>query len=128
MSKPGKLSRRERQIMDVIYRLQEASAKEIMDNMDDPPGYSSVRTLIRKLEEKGHVKHRESGLKYVYSPIIESKTASRTALSNIVRTFFGDSPAQAVNSLLDMSLDKISQEELQQLEKMIKDKKKSKQK
>lgn len=125
MSKASKLSRRERQIMDVIYRLQEASAKEVMDNMEDPPSYSSVRTLLRKLVEKGHVNHKESGLKYVYFPVVESKVASRSALSNIVKTFFGDSPALAVNSLLDMSIDKISDEELKALEQLIKARKKS---
>lgn len=125
MSKASKLSRRERQIMDVIYRLQEASAKEVMDNMEDPPSYSSVRTLLRKLVEKGHVNHKESGLKYVYFPVIESKVASRSALSNIVKTFFGDSPALAVNSLLDMSIDKISDDELKALEQLIKARKKS---
>lgn len=126
MTKASKLSRRERQIMDVIYRLREASAKEVMDNMEDPPSYSSVRTLLRKLVEKGHVELREEGLKYVYFPVVGTRAASRSALSNIVKTFFGDSPALAVNSLLDMSLDDISDEELQKLEQMIQAKKKTK--
>lgn len=124
MTKASKLSRRERQIMDVIYRLGEASAKEVMTGMEDPPSYSSVRTLLRKLIEKGHISHRESGLKYVYYPLIEGKTASRSALKNIVKTFFSDSPVLAVNSLLDMG--KISKDELQQLETLIQEKKKKK--
>ncbi|PCJ23301.1 MAG: CopY family transcriptional regulator [SAR86 cluster bacterium] len=125
MTKASKLSRRERQMMDIIYRLEEASAKEVQDNLEDPPSYSSVRTLLRKLVEKGHISHRESGLKYVYYPLVARKAASRTALSNIVKTFFSDSPLLAVNSLLDMSNTDISDEELKQLEKLIKDKKKA---
>ncbi len=125
MTKASKLSRRERQMMDIIYRLEEASAKQVMDNMEDPPSYSSVRTLLRKLVEKGHISHRESGLKYVYYPLIAHKAASKSALSNIVKTFFSDSPLLAVNSLLDLSNEDISDEELQQLEKLIQEKKKA---
>jgi BlaI family transcriptional regulator, penicillinase repressor len=125
MTKASKLSRRERQMMDIIYRLEEASAKQVMDNMEDPPSYSSVRTLLRKLVEKGHISHRESGLKYVYYPLIAHKAASESALSNIVKTFFSDSPLLAVNSLLDLSNEDISDEELQQLEKLIQEKKKA---
>ena len=125
MTKASKLSRRERQMMDIIYRLEEASAKQVMDNLEDPPSYSSVRTLLRKLVEKGHISHRESGLKYVYFPLVERKVASKSALSNIVKTFFSDSPLLAVNSLLDLSNEDISDEELQQLEKLIQEKKKA---
>lgn len=123
MTKANKLSRRERQMMDIIYRLGEASAKQVMENLDDPPSYSSVRTLLRKLVEKGHIAHRECGLKYVYYPLVERQVASRSALSNIVKTFFDDSPLRAVNSLLDMSNDDISEEELEQLSQLIKQKK-----
>lgn len=125
MTKASKLSRRERQIMDIIYRLEEASAKDVLDNLEDPPSYSSVRTLLRKLVEKGHIDHRESGLKYVYYPLVARKAASKSALSNIVKTFFSDSPLLAVNSLLDLSNGNISDEELQQLEKLIREKKKA---
>ncbi|MDP1931436.1 MAG: BlaI/MecI/CopY family transcriptional regulator [Gammaproteobacteria bacterium] len=119
------LSRRERQIMDVIYRMNEASAKEVMEALDDAPSYSSVRTLLGKLVEKGHIAHRESGLKYVYYPLVERQEASVSALSNVVKTFFGDSPFLAVNSLLDMSAGEISDEELERLNKLIQAKKKS---
>lgn len=113
-------------MMDIIYRLGEASAKDVLDNLEDPPSYSSVRTLLRKLVEKGHIKHRESGLKYVYYPIVERQAASKSALTNIVKTFFSDSPLLAVNSLLDLSSEEISDEELQELEKLIQEKKKAK--
>lgn len=123
MSKASKLSRRERQMMDIIYRLGEASAKDVMENLEDPPSYSSVRTLLRKLVEKGHVDHRESGLKYVYYPLVERKVASKFALSNLVTTFFSGSPLQAVNSLLDMDSNEISDEELEHLQALILEKK-----
>lgn len=125
MTRPEKLSRRERQIMDILYSLGEASAKDVQDNLDDPLSDSSVRTFLRKLEEKGHITHRESGLKYVYRPVIEREQASASALSSLVSTFFGDSPVRAVNSLLDMSMEDISEDDIAALEKLIKEKKKS---
>ena len=125
MTKASKLSRRERQIMDVLYRLGEASAKDVMENLEDSLNYSSVRTFLRKMEEKGHIKHRECGKKYLYAPVVNREKASSTALANLVKTFFADSPVSAVNSLLDMSLDDISQEEISELERLIEQKKKS---
>lgn len=119
MTRPDQLSRRERQIMDILYRLGKASAKDVMENMDDAPSYSSVRTLLGKLVEKGHADHRESGLKYVYFPLIAREKASRSALGNVVKTFFDDSPYLAVNSLLDMSINELSDQELDQLKAMI---------
>ncbi|MEX1197375.1 MAG: BlaI/MecI/CopY family transcriptional regulator [Pseudohongiellaceae bacterium] len=123
MNLPDPLSRRERQIMNVLYRLEQASAKEVMENLEDAPSYSSVRTLLGKLEEKGHIDHRESGLKYVYFPLVARREASRSALSNVVRTFFRGSPVMAVNSLLDMSLEDLSRSELDELSRMIEEKK-----
>jgi len=120
------LSRRERQIMDILYRLERASAKEVMEQMEDAPGYSSVRTLLRKLLEKGHIDHIEEGMRYVYFPLVERKQASRSALSNVVTTFFGDSPYLAVNSLLDMSIHELSDDELERLDQLIQAKKKNK--
>lgn len=117
------LSRRERQIMDILYRLEQASAKDVMEQMEDAPSYSSVRTLLGKLVEKGHIDHRESGMKYVYFPLIEREQASQSALSNVVKTFFSDSPYLAVNSLLDMSIHQLSDDELEQLNQMIQAKK-----
>ncbi len=119
MTRPDQLSRRERQIMDILYRLGKASAKDVMENMDDAPGYSSVRTLLGKLVEKGHADHRESGLKYVYFPLVAHEKASRSALGNVVKTFFDDSPYLAVNSLLDMSINDLTEQELDQLKAMI---------
>lgn len=123
MTKPNKLSRRERQIMDILYRLEEASAKDVMVEMEDAPSYSSVRTLIGKLVEKGHVAHRESGLKYVYYPLQTREKASKSALNHLLQTFFDDSPLRAVNSLLDMSARTLSDEELQELADIIETKK-----
>lgn len=125
MAKVTQLSRRERQIMDVIYRMNEATAKEVMEALEDAPSYSSVRTLLGKLVEKGHVAHRESGLKYVYYPLVKREAASVSALSNVVKTFFSDSPFLAVNSLLNMSDGDISDEELERLNKLIQAKKKN---
>ncbi len=123
MSQHSPLSRRERQIMDILYRLEQASAKEVMESMDDAPGYSSVRTLLGKLVEKGHVAFRESGVRYIYHPVVAREKASRHALGNLVRTFFDDSPLMAVNSLLDMSMENLSDSELEELNRMIQAKK-----
>ena len=123
MNAPGKLSRRERQIMDILYRLEKASAREVMANMEDDLSDSSVRTFLRKLEEKGQVGHLESGLKFIYYPLIERKQASVSALTNVVKTFFADSPALAVNSLLDITGSTVTDEELDKLEELIREKK-----
>jgi BlaI family penicillinase repressor len=119
MTQADQLSRRERQIMDILYRLGEASVKDVLENMEDAPSYSSVRTLITKLVEKGHVDLRESGLKYVYSPLVAREEASQSALTNVVKTFFGDSPYLAVNTLLDMSIQDLSDDELEQINELI---------
>lgn len=124
MTRPDQLSRRERQIMDVIYQLGEASARDVMETMSDAPSYSSVRTLLRKLMEKGHIAFRESGPKYVYYPQVGRESASQSALSRVVKTFFSDSPYLAVNSLLDMASQDLSEEELKQLDAMIQKKRK----
>lgn len=119
MVEAAKLSRRERQIMDILYRLESANAKEVMENLADAPTYSTVRTILQKLLDKGHISYHEKGLKYVYYPLVDHKKASKTALQNIVRTFFQDSPVLAVNSLLGMSKDKISDEDIEELTKLI---------
>lgn len=126
MTKPDQLSRRERQIMDVLYQLEQASAKEVMESIEDAPSYSSVRTLLGKLVEKEHIAYKESGLKYVYFPLVERKAASKSALSNVVKTFFDNSPFMAVNSLLDMSINKLSDDDLDRLERLIQEKKNAK--
>ena len=96
------LTRRERQIMDALHELgDEASAEEIRVKLPDPPSYSAVRAMLAKLEAKGTIRHKEKGLKYVYSPTTPRATARRSALQRLVRVFFGGSTGDAVNALLD---------------------------
>jgi predicted transcriptional regulator len=113
------LSRRERQIMDVVYRLGQVTAAEVLENMPDPPGYSAVRTMLRLLEEKGYLKHDQEGPRYVYLPTISRDRARQSALKQVVQTFFGNSTEQAVAALLDMSKAKMSDEELERLSQLI---------
>ena len=113
------LSRRERQIMDVIYRLGHATAQEVVDNLPDPPSYSAVRGLLRILEDKGHVSHRQDGPRYVYRPTVPREKARESALKQVVRTFFQDSPEQAVAALLDLSAARLKDEELDRLAALI---------
>lgn len=119
MSKAINLSRRERQIMDIVYELAEATAQEVMERLPDPPSYSAVRAMLRKLEEKGHIMHKEVGARYVFYPVIDHEQASRNAISRLVKTFYDGSAAQAVNALLGMSFHDISREELEEIENMI---------
>src|ERR1700685_897413 len=98
MPKPP-LTRREREIMDVLHRLHRATAHEVLDGLADPPSYSAVRTHLRLLEERGHVKHVEEGQRYGFSPAAAPSDARRSALSQVVRTFFGGSVEQAVTAL-----------------------------
>ncbi|HEX5706088.1 MAG TPA: BlaI/MecI/CopY family transcriptional regulator [Pyrinomonadaceae bacterium] len=96
-----KLSRREREIMDALFALGErASAEDIRERLTDPPSYSAVRAMLAKLEAKGHVRHREEGLRYVYAPTTSRASAQRTALRRLVRVFFGGSLGQTVTALL----------------------------
>ena len=113
------LSRRERQIMDVLHTRQQATAAEVLAELPDPPGYSAVRALLRILEEKGHVKHRRDGARYVYLPRASQKTASRSALKRVLNTFFRGSVNEAVAALLDVSDTKLSETELAELRRII---------
>jgi predicted transcriptional regulator len=113
------LSRRERQIMDVLYRRSRATAAEIRAALPDPPSYSAVRAKLRVLEEKGHVRHREEGLKYVYLPTVGRDKAKRSALRHLMETFFDHSVELAVAALLDDSAARVSKEELERLAKLI---------
>ena len=115
------LSRRERQIMDVIYRLSRATAAEVLDNLADPPSYSAVRALLRVLEEKGHLTHEQDGPRYVYLPTVPRTDASRSALRQMVSTFFDGSVTQTVAALLDVAGPKLSERELDRLSKLIAD-------
>ena len=113
------LSRRERQIMDVVYRLGRASVAAVREELPDPPSYSSVRALLRILEEKGHLRHAKVGLKYVYAPRRPRPRAARTALRQVVRTFFEDSTGKAVAALLDMADRDLTEDEVSRLEALV---------
>ncbi len=117
---PDDLSRRERQIMDVIYARGEATAAEIQEAMPDAPSYSAVRALLRILEEKRALKHREDGPRYVYLPTQPAEQARRSALKRVVSAFFEGSLASAVASLVDADGGKLDPEELRRLEAIIK--------
>ncbi|UCC71513.1 MAG: BlaI/MecI/CopY family transcriptional regulator [Gemmatimonadota bacterium] len=125
MNKPlhSHLSRRERQIMDIVYRLGEASVADVADRIDPDPGYDSVRVTLGILEKKGHVKHRQDGRRYVYSATVPHEKASRSAMRNLLGTFFHGSPSRAILALLGMS--KLSAEELEEIATWIEEEKKS---
>jgi predicted transcriptional regulator len=101
MSQPDPLSRRERQIMDVLYARGSATAAEVRDALPDPPSYSAVRALLRILEEKGHARHEPQGPRYVYLPQVSRERARKSALRRVVSTFFEGSAAQAAAALID---------------------------
>lgn len=115
----GELSRRERQIIDILYQRGKASAQEVRGAMPDAPTYSTVRALLRVLEEKGHIEHQNEGLKYVYAPLVKRDKAKRSAVKHLVETFFHDSPAQVVAALLDVSAKRLTGEELDRMAAMI---------
>jgi predicted transcriptional regulator len=117
MQQTDPLSRRERQIMDVIYTRGQATAAEVVDALPDPPSYSAVRALLRILEEKGHLRHQQDGPRYVYLPVVPRERARRSALRNLVRTFFDGSVAQAAAALIDQS--KLSNAEFDRLRELI---------
>jgi predicted transcriptional regulator len=113
------LSRRERQILDVLYRHSPLGVAEIQAALPKSPGYSAVRALLRILEEKGHVKHQERGARYVYAPKVPRGKARRSALAHLLATFFNGSPEQAMATLLDVSSRRLSPEELERMARMI---------
>jgi BlaI family penicillinase repressor len=113
------LSRRERQIMDILYQRGKSSASEVREGMTDAPSYSAVRAMLRVLEEKGHVKHQAEGLKYVYLPTVARDKAKRSAVKHLIDTFFQDSPEQVVAALLDVSSTRLTREELDRMTEMI---------
>jgi predicted transcriptional regulator len=113
------LSRRERQIMDAIYRLGRATAAEVLENMPEPPGYSAVRAMLRLLEEKGYLRHEQQGPRYVYMPTLSRDKARQSALKQLVQTFFDNSTEQTVSALLDMSKSRMSDDELERLSALI---------
>ncbi|MCY4634405.1 MAG: BlaI/MecI/CopY family transcriptional regulator [Acidobacteria bacterium] len=111
------LSRRERQIMDVVYQYGQATAAEVLDALPDPPSYSTVRALLRVLEDKGHVRHRRQGPRYVFRPTVPREKARRSALARVVQTFFDGSSQAAVAALIDQS--SLSGADLDHLEALI---------
>ena len=117
----AQLSRREREIMDVIYRAGRASAAEVLDQLADPPGYSAVRALLRVLEEKGHIRHEEDGPRYVFLPTVPLERARQSALRQLLHTFFDGSTEQAVAALLDLSSTRLSDAELARLSRLLAD-------
>ncbi|MGV3663147.1 MAG: BlaI/MecI/CopY family transcriptional regulator [Prosthecobacter sp.] len=118
--KRDELSRRERQIMDIIYARGEATAAEVVEDLSDAPSYSTVRALLRILEEKGVLKHREDGPRYIFTPTVPRAKASKSALTRVLNTFFKGSLANAVAALVDAKDGKLSPGELQRLEAIIK--------
>jgi predicted transcriptional regulator len=119
MSALAGLSRRERQIMEILYQHGKASASEVRELMEGAPGYSAVRAMLRVLEEKGHVKHEAEGLKYVYVPTVGREKAKRSAVKHVLDTFFNGSPEQIVAALLDVSSTRLTRDELDRMAEMI---------
>lgn len=115
----AELGRRERQILDVVYRLGRASVAEVRAELPDPPSYSAVRGMLNLLREKGHLTHVADGLRYLYLPVVEPAEARRSALAHVVRTFFGGSQAEAASALFDLPDNKLSREELARLSRLV---------
>ena len=115
---PLDLSRRERQILEVIYKLGSATASDVVTHLSDAPTYTTVRGLLRILETKGHVRHEDDGGRYVYFPTVTKQRAAKTVLRNVVRTFFDDSPSRAMAALLGAQRE-VSDDEIARLEELI---------
>jgi len=113
------LSRRERQIMDYLFRVGRATAADVLGGIPDPPSYSAVRAMLRILEDKGHVRHEEEGRAYVYFPTTRKETARKSALQHLLRTFFDGSTEEAVAALLDLKGSRMSGDELARIERLV---------
>jgi BlaI family transcriptional regulator, penicillinase repressor len=113
------LSRRERQIIDILYTNGRATAAEVQAALPDPPSYSAVRAMLRILEEKGHVRHQQDGPRYVYVPTIARDNAQRSAMRHMLQTFFDGSAEQAISALLDDASTRMSDDELDRLARLI---------
>jgi predicted transcriptional regulator len=105
--------------MDILYRRGSATAAEIREDLPEPPSYSAVRAMLRILEEKGHLRHHADGPRYIFTPVVSRPAAQKSALKQMVRTFFDGSATQAVAALLDMSARNLSDDELEQLGKLV---------
>lgn len=122
MSRPAQtaqLSRRERQIMDILYRDGKATAAEVRSSLPEPPSYSAVRAMLRILEDKGHIRHEEDGPRYVYTPIVTRDKAKRSALRHVLNTFFDGSASQVLAALFEMSPKDLDDRELARLRRLI---------
>src|SRR6266513_5461606 len=117
--KPNALSRRERQIMDILYKLERASVGHVLSNLADKPSYSTVRAQLRVLEEKGHVRHEEQGLRYVYLPKVRREKLQQSVLRYMIETFFEGSPEKAVAALLGKRGSDLSEEQLERMSELI---------
>jgi len=114
------LSRRERQIMDIVYEMNEVTVAQVLELIPDPPSYSTVRALLRVLEEKGHLIHKQQGPRYIYSPTLPREEARQNALKHVLKTFFDNSTEDVVAALLNISEMDLSEEEYKRLTKLIK--------
>lgn len=114
-----RLGSRERQIMEVVYRLGRATVAEVLAQLEDPPSYSAVRAMLRILEDKGHLKHSQDGPRYLYMPVVSGERARRSILQDVVRRLFDNSTEKAVAALLESSSDRMSDDELERLRRMI---------
>ena len=119
----NRLSRRERQIMDVLYQLGEATAAEVQERLPEPPSYSAVRAMLRILEDKGHIRHHEDGPRYVFAPVVARDTAQRSAVKHLLRTFFDGSVEDAMAALLDGAERKLSRDEIDRMAQLIEQRK-----
>jgi len=121
MTKPDHhaLTKRERQIMDILYRRGRATAGEVMEDLSGNPNYSTVRTQLRVLEEKGHVRHEERGLRYVYMPAVPRRAARKSALKHLVETFFDGSAEQVVAAVLGGEASRLSDDDLQRIADLV---------
>src|SRR5881628_3305823 len=121
MPKPNhsSLTRRERQIMDILYRRGRAAASDVMEELSGDPNYSTVRTQLRVLEEKGHVRHEEEGLRYVYVPAVSRHAARKSALKHLVETFFDGSAEQVVAAVLGGEASRLTDEDLERIAELV---------
>jgi predicted transcriptional regulator len=120
------LSRRERQIMDILFAMGRASGLEIQERLPDQPSYSAVRTILRVLERKGHIRHVEEGMRYVYLPVVAREKATKSAIERLVATFFDGSVKAAAAAFLDPATARLSKQDLEELERLIRKARKEK--
>lgn len=119
MKNEHSMSRREREIMDIVYELKEATAQQVLERLPAPPSYSAVRALLRVLEQKGHLLHRQDGPRYVFAPRLPKDKARRSALAHLKRTFFDGSTTDVVAALLDLSEEDLSEDDYRTLAELV---------